>query len=97
MRWNQPDVCAPPPGPPSHLLQASSLPPETKTHRQHREPVTYHNNKDDRASKTPDKRFMDGDPAEVRVPVALRVQPDSKAFEKRRSKAEVVYSKILTP
>lgn len=71
-----------------------ALPPETTARRQHAEPDTYHNNKDDRASKAPDEGFMDGDPAEVRVPIALWVQPDSKAFAKRRSKANAVYSKF---
>jgi hypothetical protein len=37
---------------------------------------------------------MDGDPAEVRVPIALWVQPNSKTCEKRRSKTKVVYSKF---
>lgn len=77
MRWKQPGKTA-------HLFQVSSLLPETEAHRQHQEPDTHHNDKDNRASKTPDKRFVDGDPTEVRVSIALWVQPNSKAFEKRR-------------
>lgn len=45
-------------------------------------PGTHHNDKDNRASKTPDEGFVDRDPAEVRVPIALGIQANSKALER---------------
>lgn len=36
----------------------------------------YHNDDGDGARKAPDQLIMDGNPAEVRVPIALRVQAD---------------------
>lgn len=74
------DACASPPA----TWSKSPLLPENGAHGWPREPDTHHNDKDDRASETPDERFMDGDPAEVRVPIALRVQPNRKAFGEGR-------------
>lgn len=103
MTWHEVESAgchALPPGPASHLLQASSflsslLPslPRLK-HTGSQEPDTHHNNKDYRTGKTPDKRFVDGDPAEVGVPIALRVQPNSKAFKKRSSEIRAAYSLV---
>lgn len=41
---------------------------------------THHNDKDSRACEAPDEGFVDRDPAEVRVPIALGIQADSKAW-----------------
>lgn len=57
-------------------------------------PGTHHYDKYDWASKTPDERFMDGDPAEVGVPVSLRVQTNSKAFGQRKGKTEEMCSYV---
>lgn len=38
---------------------------------------TYRNSKGHRSSKTPDECIIDGEPAEVRIPIAFRIQAHS--------------------
>lgn len=54
--------------------------PHQEAHGQHHMPSTHHYHKDNGAGKTPDEGVVGGDPAEVRVPIAIGVQANSQAL-----------------
>lgn len=58
---------------------------------------THHDDKDHRACEAPDEGFMDRDPTEVGVPIALWIQANSKAWQGRDSRTEGVCSGAAEP